>query len=94
MTTESTTNDRAENERADGWLSEDMEAAADAANEAEPAVDWEALGAIEREAQELAAAGKLTGDEVDRLVEAAREKVPPKREDLVEDLRRDLRALL
>jgi hypothetical protein len=89
MTTEDTTN-----ERADGWLSEDMEAAADAANAAEPAVDWEALGAIEREAQELQAQGKLTGDEVDRLVEAARAKVPPKREDVIEDLRRDLRALL
>lgn len=76
------------------WMAEDLEAAADTANAQAPAVNWEQLGVIEREARELAEKGGLNAELLGALLERARPAVPSSRDDILSDLRRDLTALI
>lgn len=78
----------------DYWIAEDMEEAADAANADATPIDWEQLGAIEREALALAAGGRLNNDVVSGLLRRARAAVPRSRRDVLTDLERDLWRLL
>ncbi len=76
------------------WIAADLEPAADAANAAEPRVDWEGLGAVEREARTLAGAGRLTISALEVLLQRVQGLVPVSRPDIAEDLERDMRALI
>jgi hypothetical protein len=77
----------------DDWLALDLEGAADTANAAASTVDWEKLGAIEREAKELAQASKLSASAITALLARARGCVPSDRGDVLESLEADLRKL-
>lgn len=70
-----------------------LEAVADEANARATSPDWEALGALREEAEELARRGRLDEQKIQELMTRADLAVPEDRDDILETLEREIREL-
>ena len=78
----------------DDTLGNLLEAAADAANAAEPQIPWDQIIAIESEAKAAASTGMLTSGAVEGFLARAVALIPTNRKDLLDELEGRVRGLL